>query len=90
MPINKYHCNSCDFEEEYIESFSTSKELWHPENCPKCNTGKLEKIFDMKDGKGGFDIIGFCFMNTHGKHNWRLGKTQDEISKVLTGEKDPY
>jgi len=35
MPINKYKCNECDFTEEYVESFSTSKENWHPENCPK-------------------------------------------------------
>lgn len=90
MPINKYKCNECDFTDEYVESFSTSKENWHPENCPKCKEGKLEKVFDMAGGHGGFDIVGYCYMNEYGKHNWRPKMSKDDQAKVLSGKKDPY
>jgi hypothetical protein len=90
MPINKYSCKKCGFEEEYVESISVSKECLHPENCPKCNEGKLEKIEDWTNSHGGFDIIGSCYMNDHGKHAWKKKMNMDERVKVLTGEKTPY
>ena len=90
MAINTYKCTVCDFQEEYIESFSVDKENWHPENCPKCIGGTLEKIFDMTNSHGGFDIIGSCYLNTYGKHNWKARMSLDDQTKVLAGEKDPY
>lgn len=90
MAINTYQCAECGFKEEYIESFSVSKDLWHPETCPKCNKGNMEKIFDMDDGKGGFDIIGECYMNRWGKHAWKSKMSLDDQAKVIAGEKDPY
>lgn len=91
MPINRYKCNECGFTEEYVESFSTSKESWHPENCPKCKEGKLEKVFDMAGHSIAIDFVGSGFyINDYGKHNWKKGKSSEEISKVLSGEKNPY
>jgi putative FmdB family regulatory protein len=58
MPINKYNCTECDFSEEYVESFSTSKENWHPEVCPKCEKGNLEKVFDLSGHRIGIDFVG--------------------------------
>lgn len=91
MAINKYSCPDCGFIEEYIESFSVSKALWHPEVCPKCNKGKMEKVFDMKDGHGGFDIIGpGCWLNDHGKHAWKKNLSPEDQVKVLKDNKNPY
>jgi len=90
MPINKYKCTECDFTEEYIESFSTSKENWHPEVCPECKKGKLEKVFDMVGGCGGFDIIGSCYMNDYGRKAWKKNFCTEDQIKVLTKNKSPY
>jgi predicted nucleic acid-binding Zn ribbon protein len=90
MPINHYKCNECDFEEDYVESISVPKSMFHPEICPQCNTGKLEKVFDMNNGSGGFDIVGYCYMNEYGKHNWKKNLNLSDQAKVLAGEKDPY
>lgn len=91
MPSKTYLCSECGFKEEYIESFSVAKENWHPEICPKCGIGKLESIFDMSGHSVGIDFVGSGFyINDHGKHNWRLGKTKDQIAKVLSNQSDPY
>jgi putative FmdB family regulatory protein len=90
VPINKYKCTECDFSDEYIESFSTSKENWHPEACPECGKGKLEKVFDMENSHGGFDIIGSCYMNDYGKHAWKKRMSAEDAVKVLKDNKDPY
>ena len=90
MPINTYKCNKCDFKEEYIESFSIKKENWHPEICPECNKGKLEKVFDYKNSHGGFDIVGWCFENTQGKKAWKRNLSVSEQSEVINGTRDPY
>lgn len=90
MPINKYKCLECDFIEEYVESFSTSKENWHPEICPKCNKGNLEKVFDMSDSHGGFDIIGSCYLNDYGKHAWKKRMNKEDQVKVLKDNRSPY
>ena len=90
MPTNTYKCPECDFKEEYIESFSTSKENWHPEICPKCNKGTLEKVFDMTNSRGGFDIIGSCYMNDYGKHAWKKNLGIEDQVKVLKENKNPY
>lgn len=91
MPINTYKCNKCDFTDEYVEGQQTSKENQHPEKCPKCKKGKMEKVFDLAGNSIGIDFVGKGFyINDYGKHNWKYGKTKEEISKVLAGEKDPY
>jgi hypothetical protein len=90
MPINTYVCSECNFKEEYIESFSVTKDKWHPEVCPNCERGKLEKVFDMENGHGGFDIIGYCYNNVYGKKNWKKNLSQEDQVKVLTENKDPY
>ena len=92
MAINSYKCDNkeCDFTDEYIESISVCKESWHPEMCPKCGKGKLEKVEDWNGGRGGFDIVGYCYNNVYGKKNWKKGKSQEEIIKVLNENKSPY
>jgi len=90
MPNNTYVCSACGFQNEYIESFSIAKDQWHPEICPKCGKGKLEKVFDMSNSKGGFDIVGFCYANTYGKKNWKKKMSQSDQIKVLSDQKNPY
>ena len=90
MPIKSYKCDKCEFTEEYVESSSTSKECWHPENCPECKEGKLEKLFDMKDSRGGFDIVGSCYTNDFGRKAWKKNLSQEDQIKVLTQNKNPY
>lgn len=90
MPTNSYKCPECNFKEEYIEGIQIAKENWHPEICPECGKGKLEKIFDYENSHGGFDIVGWCYMNQHGKHNWRSRMSKEDQAKVMSGEKDPY
>ena len=91
MPINTYSCSNCGFKEEYVESISVSKESWHPENCPSCNIGKLEKVFDLAGHTIGIDFIGPGFyINDSGIHNWKSRMSVDEQSKVLTENKNPY
>lgn len=91
MPIYTYKCTKCGFTDEFIESFSTSKENWHPENCPKCKEGKLEKVFDMAGHSIGIDFVGPGFyINDYGIHNWRSKMSKEDQAKVLSGKKDPY
>jgi predicted nucleic acid-binding Zn ribbon protein len=91
MPTNTYSCLECGFKEEYIEGAQISKENWHPEVCPKCEKGKLEKTFDLAGNSIGIDFVGPGFyINDSGKHNWRKGKTKEQISKVLANQADPY
>lgn len=90
MAINTYSCPECGFKEEYLESISISKDQWHPAICPKCNKGKLEKIFDMSGGHGGFDIVGSCYANDYGKKAWKKNLSKEDQIKVLTQNKNPY
>lgn len=91
MAVNTYKCSQCGFQEEYIESFSVSKELWHPEVCPKCGRGNLEKVFDMVGGHGGFDCVGQGFyINDYGKKAWKQKMNESDKAKVLSGKKNPY
>jgi len=91
MPINKYKCSDCEFTEEYVESFSTEKKLWHPEVCPKCNKGKLEKVFDLAGHSIGIDFIGPGFwINDNGIHAWKKHLSKEDQVKVLKENKDPY
>jgi putative FmdB family regulatory protein len=90
MPIYKYQCNKCDFSDEYIESFSTTKDNWHPNVCPSCKKGKLKRISDWINSHGGFDIVGSCYTNDYGRKAWKRNMSQADQAKVLSGEKDPY
>ena len=90
MPTNTYSCPECNFKEEYFESFSIAKDQWHPEVCPSCGKGKLEKVFDMVGGHGGFDIVGSCYTNDYGRKAWKRNLNESDKAKVLTGKKNPY
>jgi len=91
MPINTYKCDKCGFSDEYIESFSVSEDCKHPEKCPECKKGKMEKVFDMANGHGGFDIVGpGCYLNDYGKHAWKKNLSKEDQIKVLKDNKDPY
>ena len=90
--IADYKCDKCGFMDEYIDSISVAEKP--PEICPKCNEGKMEKQFGFN---GGIDFVGPGFyINDHGKHNWKKGKTDAQIADCLapdkvTGKyKDPY
>jgi putative FmdB family regulatory protein len=88
MPIFEYKCNECGYVEEFIESFSVSKENFHPNECPKCQKGKLERQFNVDnqtfDVKGGSSYHG-------GKKDWKRNKTPDQIADVLADKnKNPY
>jgi putative FmdB family regulatory protein len=89
MPIRDYQCNKCGFADEYIEGKQTSEEMQHPKICPKCGEGNMENVFDL-NGHGGFDIVGFCYMNTQGKHAWKKRMSVSDQAKVLEGKKNPY
>lgn len=88
MPTNTYKCKECEFQEEYIESISTNKDSWHPDNCPKCGLENgLEKKFvgcswDI-DVPGGYDY-------EYGKKAWKKNLSVSDRAKVLAGQKDPY
>jgi len=95
MPIFDFKCSKCGFQDEYIESFSVPKEMKAPKICPKCNEGEMEKQFSSKNI--GIDFIGSgFFINDYGKHNWKKGKTPDQIADYLVPDKttgrykDPY
>ena len=85
MPINSYKCDKCDFEEEYIESFSTSKETWHPEICPKCNDGKMTKEFAVSGIS--FDVLG-GFSYCYGRKALN-NKSSTERAEIINGA-NPY
>lgn len=91
MPTNSYTCKKCGFTDEYIEGKQTSKENEHPEICPSCGKGKLEKVFNLAGNSIGIDFVGKGFyINDYGVHNWKQGKTKEQISKVLANQADPY
>jgi len=93
MAIFNYKCDKCNQVFEYFSegSFSVSEKLRVPidNKCVECG-GKLEKIFDLKGGHGGFDIVGYCYDNIYGKKAWKKNLSQTEQAKVLSGEKNPY
>lgn len=91
MAIHTYKCNECGFSNEYIESISVSPTMWHPEKCPECKTGKMEKVFDMAGHSIGIDFVGPGFYtNDWGIHAWKKRMSIDDQSKVLAGTKNPY
>lgn len=90
MPTNTYSCLKCGFKDEYIEGVQVSKENWHPEVCPICRKGKLEKIEDWVNSRGGFDIVGSCYTNDFGRKAWKRNLSKENQIKVLKENKSPY
>jgi len=96
--IFDFKCSNaeCQFIDEYIIGVSTPKTLEPPKECPKCKQGIMEKQFSSTS-RVGFDLVGAGFyVNDYGKHNWKKGKSAQEISTYLTPDretgryKDPY
>jgi len=84
----EYKCLTCNHVEETIEGATVSTENFKkPEICPKCQ-GKMEKSFSCAGQS--FDIVGYCYMNAYGKHNWKKGKSQKQIADVYAGTASPY
>jgi putative FmdB family regulatory protein len=88
MPIYQYTCNACGYSNDYIESFSVSKENYHPDTCPNCGKGKMIREFDTSgqsfDVKNGSSYHG-------GKKDWKRGKTQEQVADILSDPtKNPY
>jgi putative FmdB family regulatory protein len=88
MPIFEYKCNECGWKDEYIESFSISKENFHPDICPNCKKGKMEKQFNADNQT--FDVKGGSSYHGSGKKNWRKNKSISDQADILNGKKDPY
>ncbi len=86
MPVFNYKCTSCGFTEDYIESTSVSKDKWHPDNCPSCTEGTLEKDFAA-------NIKGQLVYDVPGGYAW--DKKVDKINKAImnpttTHNTNPY
>jgi putative FmdB family regulatory protein len=95
VPLFDFKCNNekCGHTEEFIVGDTVVDPI--PDVCPVCKEGKLEKQFSIQ--RQSFDIIGSgCYMNDHGKHAWKKGKSAAEISDFLMPDpgsgryKDPY
>ena len=88
MPTWDYLCDKCGYTNEYCTNASLPKEMKPPKKCPECGKGKMKKQFSVQGQS--FDIIGSCYMNDYGKHAWKKHMNDEDKSKVLTGEKNPY
>lgn len=92
MAIFNYKCKKCNnvFEYHSRESFSVPEDMRLPEDN-KCECGgELEKVWDLKGGHGGVDIVGYCYDNYYGKKAWKKNLSQSEQARVLNGERAPY
>jgi hypothetical protein len=89
--IFDYKCDHCGKVEEYFDenSISVQPSMRVPEICPKCNVGKLVKLFTVNEHRN-FDIIGYCYENVYGKKAINRNMTTAEQASVLLGEKDPW
>ena len=89
MAFFDFKCTECGFKDEYNTGFSVPKSMAPPETCPKCGKGKMEKLY-TPNTNGGFDILGYCYMNEYGKHAWKKRMSATDQANVLMGTKDPY
>jgi len=92
MPAFDFKCDNCGAVEEYIIGTHIQND-GIPEVCPKCNKGKLEKIYSCHGFN--FDILGWSPDNEHGKKNWKRRLSQEDQVKVLNPDhngqyKSPY
>lgn len=84
MPTFDYKCCDCG---KTVEIITTIKKP--PKKCEVCG-GKMEKLFSPNENIG-IDFIGSGFyINDHGKHNWKKGKSDSEIADILNSDKSPY
>jgi putative FmdB family regulatory protein len=57
MPIYEFHCKKCRHKFEYLcFSQRDAEEL----TCPKCQSGKIEKLMSVFGGKIGNTSTGGC------------------------------
>lgn len=78
-----FKCNTCDYSNEYCLNYEKP-----PKKCPQCKKGKIERQFTPTTA---FDLIGAGFyINDYGKKAWKKNLTNEEASKVLTENKNPY
>lgn len=87
MPAYNYSCTECSFTDEYNTNKSLPAAFHPPEFCPKCGKGKMEKQFSATGIS--FDVIG-GYEYQYGKKNWKRNLSDNEKSKVLAGQQDPY
>lgn len=84
MPTIDYKCTSCG---KIIEVITTIEKP--PKFCENCGS-KMKKEFSPNKNLG-IDFIGPGFyINDHGKHNWKKGKSDSEIADILNSNKSPY
>ena len=83
MAMIDFRCDKCGFTDEYI-IYGGLAEGVAPEKCPKCEDGKMERLFST--GKSvGIDFVGSGFyINDYGKHNWKRNLSDDDKAKVLS------
>ena len=68
MPTYDYKCENekCGL---LFEAFDVKYDNSNaPTECPDCK-GKIKRVYTA--GHGGFDIVGYCYMNEYGKHAWK-------------------
>lgn len=92
MPIVDFRCDKCGFTDEYIIGSTNGGKA--PDNCPKCNEGKMERLFSTN--QVGIDFVGPGFyINDHGIHAWKKRLSPEDQVKVLNPDhngnyKNPY
>jgi len=87
MPLFDFKCDHCGVVQEFSTNSSLPKSMQVPENCPKCNTGKLVKQFSVSGQS--FDVVG-GYDYEYGKKAWKKNKSVSEQADILTGDKTPY
>ena len=74
MPIYEYHCNTCGFQTEILQSFSEPPET----HCDSCGKTTLIKVVSA----AGFHLSGSGWYNTDYKN-----KTPEKATNTDTQEK---
>ncbi len=84
MPIFDFKCDKC---RKVIEDLVKSDLSDAPKTCD-CGGKYHKQIVD----RFSMDFVGSGFyINDYGKHNWKKGKSADQISKILGDpKKGPY
>ncbi len=88
MPLNDYKCIDCGHKDTELQNYKDGELTPKITECPKCKSKQYNKLFP---NSFSFDLIGPGFyINDHGKHNWKKGKSDTQISDVIGGDVDPY
>lgn len=64
MPTFDFKCNDCDYEFEIL--VLNSNQL---NNCPKCKSNNLKKIFKVQGHKSSFILKGKDYYSTNNRSN---------------------